>query len=47
MLNTNETKVINRGTGAGGSNTNATGLKFEACTELNLLDIFALGAARG
>ena len=28
-------KKTNRGTGAGGSNTNANGLKFETCTELN------------
>ena len=35
---TTETKITNRGTGAGGANTNATGLEFERVTDIGVIE---------
>ena len=38
LIMTTETKIPNRGTGAGGSNTNKTGLGFESDTDIGVID---------
>ena len=38
LIMTTETTITNRGTGAGGANTNKTGLKFERDTDIGVID---------
>ena len=38
LIMTTETTITNRGTGAGGANTNATGLEFERVTDIGVIE---------